>query len=288
MGAATTQIFLGDTPISFYYVGTEQVGLNPINSLAYIVRNDAFAQYIKLAIPYSLFPSLGMNNYYDNIAALVSGSGTSLPMVPTGSNVNTAPPILQTTSSIVSSGSYNFANDGYSTAIYISGSQNAGTVTGSLLNFGTQKFVVESWFNYNEVATGQPPFNMFFFGTTDGTELLLDAPIIAATFRATGQINASAAWNKTKNVWFHLAYVSYGSGNGSAIYLNGNRIVTGTAGTIGTPANGYWRVLGSSAGSNNDGAGKLIQDFRLYLGTDKNYTGSIIPVPESIVTTTSY
>jgi hypothetical protein len=290
MGAATTQMFLGDTPIPFYYVGEDQVGLNPINSLTYIVRNDEFAQYLKLAMPYSLFPSLGMSNYYDNIAAVVSGSGTNLPMVPTGSNVGTAPPILQTTSSIVSSGSYNFASNGYSTAVYISGSQNAGIVSGSLLDFSSQNWVMECWYNYNEVATGQPPFNMFFFGTVDGASLLLDAPIVPSTFRVAGSAvtsNPAAPWNKTKNVWFHLAYVR--SGGNIYVYLNGNKIGTGTAsGVITTPANGYWRVLGNSAGNNNDGAGKLIQDYRLYLGTDKNYTGSIIPVPESIVTTISY
>lgn len=289
MAVVTTQIFLGDTPIPFYYIGAEQAGLNPTTANIYTVRNDAFAQYLKLAMPYSLFPTLGMSNYYDNIAAVVSGSGTNLPMVPTGSNVGTAPPILQTTSSIVSSGSYNFANNGYSTAVYISGSQNAGIVTGSLLAFGSQNWVMECWYNYNEAATGQPPFNMFFFGTADGGELLLDAPIIASTFRVAGAVlsNPAAPWNKTKNVWFHLAYVR--SGGNIYVYLNGNKIGTGSAsGAIGTPANGYWRVLGNSAGNNNDGAGKLIQDYRLYLGTDKNYTGSIIPVPESIVTTINY
>jgi hypothetical protein len=239
-------------------------------------------------MPYSLFPSLGMSNYYDNIAAVVSGSGTSLPMVPTGSNVGTAPPILQTTSSIVSSGSYNFASNGYSSAVYISGSQNAGTVTGSLLDFNTQKFVVETWFNYNEASAATPPFNMFFFGTIDGTELLIDAQRGASQFRMIGKTNATAPWNQAKNSWNHIAYVGYGSGNGSAIYLNGTKVSDGTAGNIGTPANGYWRILGNSNGSNNDGAGKLIQDYRLYLGTDKNYTGSIIPVPESIVTTINY
>jgi hypothetical protein len=289
MAVATTQIFLGDTPISFTYIGDSQASVGPVTANPYTVRNDAFAQYIKLAMPYSLFPTLGMSNYYDNIAAVVSGSGTSLPMVPTGSNVGTAPPILQTTSSIVSSGSYNFASNGYSSAVYISGSQNAGTVTGSLLDFNTQKWVVECWFNYNEASTNTPPFNMFFFGTVDGGSLLLDATRSPSQFRITGaSTNATAGWSATKNVWFHVAYVGYGSGNGSAIYLNGNKIVDGSNGNIGAPANGYWRVLGNSAGNNNDGAGKLIQDYRLYLGTDKNYTGSIIPVPESIVTTINY
>jgi hypothetical protein len=288
MAIQTTSIFLGSTPIPLYYLGDKQASLNPETAFNYVVRNDAFGEYIKLAMPYSLFPSLGMNNYYDNIAALISGSGTSLPMVPTGSNVGSAPPILQTTSSMVSSGSYNFGANGYATSLYISGSQNAGTVTGSLLEFGSQNWVMECWFNYNEVASGTPPFNMFFFGVIDGNSLLLDAARIASIFRVVGSgaitANPNGPWNQTKNVWFHLAYVR--SGTSIYVYLNGNKIGTGSAsGAIATPTNGYWRILGNNSGNNNDGAGKLIQDYRLYIGTDKNYTGSIIPVPDSIVTT---
>jgi hypothetical protein len=287
MAVATTQLFLGDTPISYTYIGDAQASIGPTTAPDYVVRNDAFAQYIKLAMPYSTFPSLGMTNFYDNIAAVVSGSGTNLPMVPTGSAVGGISPIFTTTSSLVSSGSYNFASNGYATSLRISGSQNAGIVTGSLLDFASQNWVMECWYNYNEVASGNPPFNMFFFGVIDGNSLLLDAARIASTFRINGTgFSATAAWNQTKNVWFHLAYVR--SGASTYIYLNGNKIGTGTSAAIGTPANGYWRILGNNSGNNNDGTGKLIQDFRLYIGTDKNYTGSIIPVPDSIVTTVNY
>jgi hypothetical protein len=34
----------------------------------------------------------------------------------------------------------------------------------------------------------------------------------------------------------------------------------------------------------NNASAVYFQDFRMYNGTDKNYTGSIIPLPESIVT----
>lgn len=286
MAVATTQLFLGDTPISYTYIGDAQASIGPTTAPNYVVRNDAFAQYIKLAMPYSTFPSLGMTNFYDNIAAVVSGSGTNLPMVPTGSAVGGISPTFTTVSNPVSSGSYNFSNNGYSTSLTISGSQNAGIVTGSLLDFASQNWVMECWYYMGQPA-GTPPFNLFFFGVIDGNSLLLDAPRIASTFRLIGTgFSATAAWNQTRDVWFHLAYVR--SGASTYIYLNGNKIGTGTAGAIGTPANGYWRILGNNSGNNNDGTGKLIQDFRLYVGTDKNYTGSIIPVPESIVTTVNY
>lgn len=287
MAVATTQLFLGDTPISYTYIGDAQASIGPTTANDFIVRNDAFGQFIVLAMPYSLFPTLGMTNYYDNIAALISGSGTSLPMVPSSSMVGGGSPLLIATSSLVSSGSYNFANNGYNTSLAISGSQNAGTVTASLLQFGSQNFVLECWYNYNEVSTGNPPFNMFFFGTADGDSLLCDASRVTNSYRMfTSGSSTTSAWNGTKNVWFHIAYVKSGANN--YIYLNGNRIATGSSLNVGTPTNGFWRILGNNNGTNNDGAGKLIQDLRLYVGTDKNYTGSIIPVPDSIVTRINY
>lgn len=288
MPIQATQMFLGDAQVPFYYLGDTQVSLAAAPAPLYTVRNDEFAQYIKLAMPYSLFTTLGMTNYYDNIAALVSGSGTSLPMVPTGSFVNGIGPRFETTSSVVNSGSYNFSNEGYQSSVYMSGSQNAGIVTGSALSFGTQKFVMETWFNYNETQAGTPPFNILFFGTPDGTQLLLDANRASNTFRINGAGSATAPWNQAKNTWFHIAYVGYGSGNGTAIYFNGNRIGTGTAGNVTDPTNGFWRILGNANGTNNDGAGKLVQDFRLYVGTDKNYTGSLITPPQSIVAKINY
>lgn len=285
MAIQSTAIFLGDKQIPLYYLGENQVSLQPATAPLYQVRNDEFAQYIKLAMPYSLFTSLGMVNFYDNIAGIVSGSGNNLSLVPSGSGGS----VFTTTSSLVSSGSYDFSNNGYSTSLRISGSQNAGVVSGSALSFGSEKFVIETWFNYNEVATGTPPFNMFFFGTPDGAQLLTDANRASNTFRLIGSTGTTGAWNQAKNTWFHIAFVGYGSGNGSAIYFNGNRIGLGAGGTsIGNPTQGFWRILGNDGGNNNDGAGKLIQDFRLYVGTDKNYTGSLITPPQSIVTTINY
>jgi hypothetical protein len=227
-----------------------------------------------------------MTNFYDNCAGAIR-TGTfsdGYRLVPTGSNVDSAgPQFYPSSSQYVTSGSFNFSAQGYQTALMISGSQNAGVIANPATNanIGANDFVVECWFNFKGGTFTQPPFNAFFFGDPGGDTCLMDYANGASAFRFFGSLGDDdpGTWTpKTNNVWFHVAWVK--SGTAKRIYFNGVRIGNGT-GNITNPT--LIKLLGTAAGNNNDGYGKLIQDYRVYVGTDKGYTGTTITVPDSIV-----
>jgi hypothetical protein len=273
------------TATSFYQQKSTAVAAGP----TYSFRSDPYAANIVLAMPFCNFPTLGMTNFYDDVSAGIKGSGTNYKLVPTGSVVGTAgPQFYPSSSQYVSSGSYDFSTaGGYTTALMISGSQNAGTITTTAANIGSNSFVVECWVNLKGGTFTGPPYNMFFFGQTSGDYLLLDYAYLVSAFRA--YVNAGNTWAttpswaaKTNNVWYHLAYVK--SGTNMYVYWNGIKIGSGTrAATVTNPTDLFWRILGNSAGNNSDGYGKLIQDFKLYIGTDKGWTGATITPSNSIV-----
>jgi hypothetical protein len=281
MAQVGTKLYLGDKLIEQSFLGNFQTLINPIPSNPYMFRTDPYSGSLVLAMPYTQFSQLGMSNFYSDVSADIRGTGTNYVLVPTGSGT------FQTaTTTPVSSGSYAFAtNDGYSAALDIAGLKNAGTITTTAANFGSNNFVVECWFNLKGTFTN-PPFNMLIFGEVSGDFLLLDYSNALAAFRyytnASNSWTTNPAWTKNSNVWYHLAFVR--SGTNKYVYLNGNRIGVGTySGAITNPGDGYWRILGNAA-STNDGVEKWVQDFRLYIGTDKGYTGATITVPPSIVT----
>jgi hypothetical protein len=84
--------------------------------------------------------------------------------------------------------------------------------------------------------------------------------------------------NATLGNYYHFAFVR--SGTTKSIYVNGTRVSTTTqSGDFGTE--GHCSILGEN--NVNDAVGKLVQDFRVYIGTDKGYTGATITVPSSIL-----
>jgi hypothetical protein len=99
--------------------------------------------------------------------------------------------------------------------------------------------------------------------------------------------------------WRHVA-ISYTTGSGPTSndrtirqYINGNlissTIVNDTA-VIRVDVNEPMQIMGSLDSTEvfpggYSGSAVSWQDYRLYNGTNKNYTGSIIPIPESMVTT---
>jgi hypothetical protein len=194
---------------------------------------------------------------------------------------------LYPSASVVSSGSYNFAtNSGYTTSISQENSQNIGILTN---NIGAQNFVVEFWFNPRQ-NFGNPPFHMWCFGSdVSGDRLTIQwSNATPDTFRF--YVNGVQTWTTTPNAdqgtsivngtWYHVAFVK--SGTSVYVYLNGNRIGVGTrAATINTTS--FLQLGGVNSGNNNDGLRKNIQDYRVYIGTDKGYTGTTITVPNSIV-----
>lgn len=96
------------------------------------------------------------------------------------------------------------------------------------------------------------------------------------------------------NQWNHYA-VSYSNNvfdgfynRKLKIYINGlkiaERTIAATGQEVNQDINELLQVMGALDGSDRYvGSPAYFQDFRIYNGTDKNYTGSIIPLPQSMV-----
>jgi hypothetical protein len=267
-------LFLQNTPVLFntFELQTQ-----------YVVRNDPFSSSLQLAIPGTQAANLGMTSYRDDIALVIKGTGNARNTTPSGSGQ------LYPSSSLVSSGSYNWQADGYETSLFISGAQNLTSIpTQSLIPFGSQSFVFEGWFNYKSAIDPiTPPFNQFFFGNNSGDSILMDLSSgdgyqYRFFMEGVGNGVIKSPSNYTQNIWYHLAFVR--TPTSQSIYLNGNRIANASRSNGSVPYAGGqtdWDVLGST--SISDGGAKLVQDVRLYIGTDKNYTGSVITPPDSIL-----
>lgn len=243
------------------------------------VRTDAYASSIKLAMPFTEFSTLGMSNYYDSIDAEVRGTGTNYPIIPSGSGGG-----LLFASSSVNDRTYTFTDDGYTTSVSQENSQNIGVITTSAANIGSNSFVFEFYMRRCQNFTN-PPFHSLLFGEISGDYLTCQYTT-GNVFRFF--VNANNSWSTTPSAtltldtWYHVAYVK--SGTNVYVYLNGSRIGVGTrAASVNNAPAGYWNILGVNSGNNNDGLRKNVQDFKLYVGTDKGYTGTTITEPNSIV-----
>jgi hypothetical protein len=274
-------VYVGNTLINDVMLGAQRME-DARQPITIAVRNDAFGSFVKLAQPGTLFTTLGMSNFYSDISSLISVTGSNLTITPAGAGSGLGTPYLYPTSSVVSSGSYQFTNNGYSTSVFTSGSQNVGTATTTQLNFGTSSFVIECWVNRKSARTA-PPFNMFMFGETSGNNMLIDWNGTEVRF-FTNAANSSVATTLTENEWNHLAFVR--SGNKKYVYVNGIQGIDSTFGTasIINPPSAVWSIQGVNDGGTSNGIAKQIQDFRITIGSDRNYTGSVITPPASIVT----
>ena len=287
MALQGTAYYLGDKLIEVTYLGDIYSLINPFDVPApvppiYAVRNDAYSASLLLAQPYSNYSELGMQTYSSSIDGLIR----------TG-NINNSYMLRMTSSaasysfasaSVVSSGSsYDWSVEGYTSSLSLYNDSNAGVITTTTANIGSQNFVVECWYRKTENFTN-PPFHKQFFGNNSGDYVLLSYST-GNVFRFF--VNGDNSWSTTpnatlvNNTWYHVAFVK--SGTSVYVYLNGNRIGVGTrAASASNPPTGYWNIVGQ-VGTNNDNLGGNIQDYRFYVGTDKGYTGATITVPNSIV-----
>jgi hypothetical protein len=274
-------IYIGNTLINDVFLGSQRMD-DITQTITTSVRSDAFGSFVKLAQPGTKFTTLGMSNFYSDISSLISVTGSNLTITPAGAGSGLGTPYLYPSSSTVVSSSYYFYNNGYQTSVFVSGSQNVGTATTTELNFGTSSFVIEAWVNRKSARTG-PPFNMFMFGETSGDYMLIDWNGTDIRFLTNGS-NSPVTTTLTENQWNHLAFVR--SGNKKYVYVNGIQGInsTWTTASIINPPSGFWNLQGVNDGSTSNGIAKQIQDYRITIGSDRNYTGSIIPVPQSIVT----
>lgn len=270
------KIYMGSTEIVKSYLGTTQVDYYPQSKgTNWVVRTDAYSSSLVLAMPMQLASNLGMTNYYDDISATIKGTGSNYKLVPTGSG------ILTTT------GSVKFPSDGYQTALYIGynsagvDAQVLGTITTTAANFGSSDFVIECFINLPSTSIGGL-YNSNVFGQNSGDYLLADTSTFGSSIRfykngGGGPVSVT----QTANQWVHVAYVR--SGNNFYSYWNGTRYGNfSAAGAVNNSPDGFWRILGY-AESSYECVPKLVQDFRLYIGTDKGYTGATITAPQSMI-----
>jgi hypothetical protein len=162
----------------------------------------------------------------------------------------------------------------------IQNAQNSGTY---IREIGSNSFVVEFFINVQAASFGLPPFHRHIFGQTGGDALTIQ---YSSTPQFRLYINGDNSWSTTPNFnlgfsnqnWKHVAIVK--SGTNVYVYVNGTRIGVGTRAATINSGQSLQLILGETV---NDGLFSLIQDYRVYVGTDKGYTGATITVPSSIV-----
>ena len=284
MAEVSERTFLGDFEVfSFYdnkWVGInsyEQTGVAP--GPTYQVRTDAYSASLVLAMPYSNYSELGMTSFTQSLDGLIRTGdiANSYQIRATGSAA-----YLYPSASTVDFSSSLWSSDGYTSSMNIQNAQSAGTYTPQV---GSNSFVVEFFINVQAASFGNPPFHGHIFGGTSGDYLTIQ---YSNTPQIRFYVNGNNTWSTAPNLslgysnsaWKHVALVK--SGTNVYVYVNGTRVGVGTrAATVSNEASGYYFVLGTT--SNSDGLHRLIQDYRVYVGTDKGYTGSTITVPDSIV-----
>jgi hypothetical protein len=280
MAEVSQQMFLGNEQVFGFY-DNKWSGINSYEQAPppFIqVRNDAFSSSLQLAMPYSNFSELGMSSYTQSLDGLIrtGNQANSYQIRATGSAE-----FLYPSASTVSFSASLWSDEAYTSSLAIQNAQNAGTYIAEL---GSNSFVVEFFINVQAASFTTPPFHRHIFGQNAGDNLTIQ---YSSTPQFRFYVNGDNSWSTTPNFnlgfsnqnWKHVAIVK--SGTNVYVYVNGTRIGVGTrAATINSgQANQF--ILGTN--SNNDGLFSLIQDYRVYVGTDKGYTGATITVPSSIV-----
>ena len=256
------------------FASTAFYNIQPVSAAgpAFQFRSDPYSANLFLAVPGSQFSTLGMTSPLQDVSALIKGTGSNVSLISTGSGE------LYASSSVLNYSGSNWANEGYTTAGVTSNQKNLGALPWTSLNMGNTNFVVEGFIAPILPDWASPPFQLHFFGHTATDSLTLQWTFgTQLRYWINGDV-LSFNLTKTLNNYYYFAFVR--SGSTRSIYLNGTRVATGTlSGDFGTE--GYCSILGFDGP--NDDVGKLFQDFRVYIGTDKGYTGATITVPSSIV-----
>lgn len=237
------------------------------------IRTDPYAAYIAYAQPMNYFSgSFGMTNFDSDIHASIKGSGTNYKFPTSGSGTYQA-----------TAGKTAFASDGYVTSLRLSGDQNAGawgTATAPTdLQMSNSNFVWEIWVNTDATIINNGIAMLRAYSNT-GAWSFSQNPAYIRYLVGPGDIYLDSATTlpKTANVWRHWAFVR--SGNNFYCYWDGTRVINfSNALTIGL--NNPVQLLGQASGDSSQTV--QFQDFRIYKGTDKGYTGSTITPPLSMV-----
>jgi len=237
----------------------------------FIIRTDANASSVSLALPGTQFGStFGQTSYRSDISGYING----------GSSLTPTPPI--TGSGQYPSASVNFAADGYTTSMFRPSSQAVFSIAGntSNVNFGTGAFTIEGWFNTQSgTADAWMTFNYNaghgFFGYSSAGYFRW-----VAQNAAFGETLIDYAVTPTNGTWIHIAFCRSGSTwyaclNGT---IRGNLNLSGATGTSATFNIGGWPGAAQRP--------TLYQDIRVTKGVAR-YTGAVnstYTIPQSIVT----
>jgi len=270
-----TNVFLGGTLVGQTYLGEDRIEYSPFipQTLPYI-RPDTYASYISYAQPMNYFSgSFGMTSYLSDIHASIKGSGTNYSFPATGSGT------------IVANGSKTaFSTDGYNTSLKLSGDQNAGawgpTTVPADLQMSNSDFVWEAYVNTDATIDGTGIAMLRAYGDT-GNFTFSQTPAYIRFLVGPGDYygDSSTGLDKTGDVWRHWAFVR--SGNNFYCYWNGTRVISFSTSTITIGNNNPTQLLGKASGDATQTV--QYQDFRIYKGTDKGYTGATITPPPSMV-----
>lgn len=266
--------------------------------VAYLIRTDPSSSFVQLAVPGTNFGSVfGQTGFQNDISSYVRGNGTNVTLIVTSSSATN---VCIPSSSVVTSGSFDFANvGGYTTSVFQEDAGSMGAVTSSFGAFNSVgypspatngDFVVECWLYLQErlYTPGAPFHKSIIRDTASSFSCDMSFPSTGPNsplgrlrmIRGGNQVlSSNFSWNL--NAWYHVAFSWTASTGAVNLYWHGNRVLNTTL----TDANttGLWyRILGGDMGV-NDGAKGSVQDFRVTIGSNRGYTGATITVPNSIV-----
>jgi hypothetical protein len=240
------------------------------------IRPDPYASFIVYAQPMNYFSgSFGMTNFDSNIAASIKGSGINHKFPVTGSGGTY----------VATAGKTKFAADGYNTSLRLSGATNGGgfggTATPDDLKMGNSNFVWEVWVNTDATIAGQGIAMLRAYSATGAWTFSQTPAYIRFLCGPNDSYVPDSATNlaKTANVWRHWAFVR--SGNTFNVYWDGVRVLNNSYGAITLGNQNPNQLLGQASG--DDSQTVQYQDFRIYKGTDKGYTGATINPQLSMV-----
>jgi len=281
MPEVSQQIFLGSTELIGVY-NDKVIGINSYSIGApFAFRNDPYSASLFLAVPGSEFSTLGMTSPLQDVSSLIRGAGSNISLISTGSGQ------LYASSSVLNYSGSNWVDEGYTTATVTRNEKNLGALTWTMctgsngIGMGNQNFVVEGFIapvTPDWGAGPSAPFQLHIFGDNSGDSLLLQWSFGTTVRFYMDAVALNFTLNKTLATYYYFAFVR--SGTNKYIYVNGTRVASGTfSGDF--DSEGFNSILGFNGA--NDAVGKLVQDFRVYIGTDKGYTGATITVPSSIV-----
>ena len=277
-------LFLGGTEITALQ-NNKFVFANPFTEVvgpAYSYRTDPYASFLKLAIPGSTFTGL-ITDGFDDVHADIAGTGTNIQYALTGS-----------ASEVNLDTDVKFGTEGYGTSVFTQDAGQWGTASETELSWGSDNFVIEGYVYMDERFTKPPYWKVALRHTNYNIDADFGNPAAGTTdmrmrlildTTETGQTQYfSSDFSYNLNQWYHIAWVR--SGDTLNMYFDGTRRFSNTPSIGSIDTNGSYHRIMRGENATNDGAAGSWQDYRVYIGTDKGYTGATINVPASIVETT--